>query len=225
MATDTAGMMFSYHEIHLSQLDWQSVNPLLLVMAPFLRGFTQDQLEAAADEIIANAPPEYVRLLVGGLLIVTRRKFKRFKNFAAIEQAILQKVKATMNFLAQIILEDPEIAQLVAQKTAEAVAKAATESKAEGKAEGEAKGKAEGEAKGKAEGEAKGKAEGEAKGKAEGEAGGLRLAVTLLWQSRYGAVPLDVSAALAPMDAMALQSLFILITTATEADARLALGL
>jgi hypothetical protein len=217
MATDTAGMMFSYHEIHLSQLDWQSVNPLLLVMAPFLRGFTQDQLEAAADEIIANAPPEYVRLLVGGLLIVTRRKFKRFKNFAAIEQAILQKVKATMNFLAQIILEDPEIAQLVAQKTAEAVAKAATESKAEGKAEGEAKGKAEGEA--------KGKAEGEAKGKAEGEAGGLRLAVTLLWQSRYGAVPLDVSAALAPMDAMALQSLFILITTATEADARLALGL
>jgi hypothetical protein len=181
MATDTAGMTFTYHEIHLSTLDWQTVNPLLLVMAPFLRGFTQDKLEAAADEIIANTPVEHQKLLIGALLMVSRRKFRRFKNFAAVEQAILQKVKTTLNFIMEAILEDPDFAQLMASKAAEAEAR--------------------------------------------GEAEGIRQAIAVFWQSRYGTLPPDVVAALARMDIAGLRPLLVMITTATEADARLALGL
>lgn len=185
MATEVAGMTFTYHEIHLSTIDWQTVNPLVLVMAPFLRGFTQDKLEAAADEIIANAPPEYQKLLIGALLMVTRRKFKHFKNFAAVEQAILQKVRTTLNFIMEAILEDPDFAQLMAQKAAEA----------------------------------------EARGEAEGEASGLRLAISVLWQNRFGTLPPDVVAALAGKDASSLQPILIMLPTATEANVRQVLGL
>jgi hypothetical protein len=167
----------------------------MITGASAIRFHVVAKLQAAADEIIANAPPEYVRLLVGGLLIVTRRKCRRFKNFAAVEQAILQKVKTTMNFITQIILEDPDIAQLVARKVAEG--------KAEGKIEGETRGKIE--------------------GKAEGKIEGWRDAVAATWEDRFGVVPDDVAAAIAKLDVPALRPMMFLLMKATEAEARLAL--
>jgi hypothetical protein len=117
----------TYHEIHLSELDWQGVDPILLVLAPYLHGTSLDNLEEIGVQLYQTAPPEYKRLLLGAFLIISKRKFK---DIAAIEQAIIQKVSSTMDEIVAAIAADPIGIML----------------KEQGIAEGEAKGKAEGEA-------------------------------------------------------------------------------
>ncbi len=91
-----------YFEVHLPQLDWHDVDPLLLVLAPYLQGVHREDLETIALRLYAAAPPEKQAALLGAFLALGERKFA---DFAEIEQAILQKVREQMNEILQAIEE------------------------------------------------------------------------------------------------------------------------
>jgi hypothetical protein len=191
-AGTTVGIVSRYYDIRLSEMDWHGVEPLLLVLAPYLHGFQPDDLETAAIQMYEATPPEYRLLLLGALLTISKRKYK---DIDEIEQAILQKVRLTLDEIFEAIAEGPFGVKLIER------------GKAQGIAEGKAQGLAEGEAKGKAEGEAKGKAQGIAEGAAKGEVRGLQEAVTMLWRGRFGEVSEEVSAALEQASLKQLQRL------------------
>lgn len=117
MATDQAGITCAYHEIHLSELDWHGVDPILLVLAPYLHGTSLDNLEEIGVQLYQTAPVEYKRLLLGAFLIISKRKFK---DIAAIEQAIIQKVSATMDEIIDAILHDSRVVTIMERDKAKA---------------------------------------------------------------------------------------------------------
>src|SRR5579884_864294 len=82
-----------YFEVHLPQLDWHNVDPLLLVLAPYLQGVQRDDLETIALKLYAAAPVGKQATVLGAFLALSER---RYANFAEIEQAILQKVRHQM---------------------------------------------------------------------------------------------------------------------------------
>jgi hypothetical protein len=202
-----AGITCRYREIRLSEMDWHTVDPLLLVLAPYLHDFAPTDLETAAVQMYEAAPPEYRRLLLAALLSISQRKYK---NIDAIEQAILQRVRVTMDEIFAAIAEGP-----IGLKIRE-------QGKAEGLAEGEAKGKVQGLAEGEAKGKVQGLAEGEAKGKTEG----LITAITVIWQHRFGALPSEIHNALNQAGGDSLQRVLeALAGTPSEAEVRALLGL
>src|SRR5579884_106208 len=114
-----------YFELHLPQLDWHNVDPLLLVLAPYLQGVQRDDLETIALKLYAAAPVGKQATVLGAFLALSER---RYANFAEIEQAILQKVRHQMNEILQAI-EESSFGVAILEK---------------GRAEGEAIGKTEG---------------------------------------------------------------------------------
>ncbi len=110
-----------YFDLHLPQLDWHTVDPLLLVLAPYLQGVKREDLETIALQLYAAAPPGKQATLLGSFLALSERKFA---DFAEIEQAILQKVREQMNEILQAIAESSYGVAILER------------GKAEGKAEG-----------------------------------------------------------------------------------------
>ncbi len=184
-----------YFEVHLAEMDWHEVDPLLLVLAPYLQGVHREDLETIAVRLYEAAPEGQQAVLLGAFLALSERKYA---NFAAIEQAILQKVRQQMDEILQAIAES-SIGTAILER---------------GKAEGEARGKAEGKIEGKIEGEALGKTE------------GYTAAVQILWQSRFGTMPPEVLQALKSLTEPQMQDLLTLFAAApSEADVRSRLGL
>ncbi len=103
-AGTTVGIVSRYHDIRLSEMDWHSVDPLLLVLAPYLHGFEPDDLETVAVRMYQTVPQEYRLLLLGALLTISKRKYK---NIDEIEQSILQKVRVTLDEIFEAIAEGP----------------------------------------------------------------------------------------------------------------------
>ena len=126
VATPTAKVVSTYHQIRLNELEWQSVDPLLLVLAPFLHGVARENLEAVALRMYTAAPPAQRKLLLGALLNISRRTYR---DIDEIEQAILQQVRITMDEIIEAIAEGPIGIKLIERGKAEG--------KAEGKATGE----------------------------------------------------------------------------------------
>ncbi len=114
-----------YFELHLPQMDWHNVDPLLLVLAPYLQGVKRDDLETIALKLYAAAPAGKQATVLGAFLALSER---RYTNFAEIEQAVLQKVRQHMNEILQAI-EESSFGVAILEK---------------GRAEGEAIGKTEG---------------------------------------------------------------------------------
>ncbi len=135
VASPTAKIVSTYHQIRLNELDWQTVDPLLLVLAPFLQGVSRNNLEAVALRLYAAAPPEQSKLLLGALLNLSRRTYHDIDD---IEQAILQQVRLTMDEIIEAIAEGPIGLKLIERGKAEGKAEGKVEGKAEGKVEGEA---------------------------------------------------------------------------------------
>jgi hypothetical protein len=173
--TEDIGITCRYRQIQLSELDWQSVEPMLLVLAPYLHGVELANLEEIAVRMYETAPPEHRVLLLGALLNISKRTYK---NIDEIEQAILQRVRITMDEIFEAIAEGPIGIKLIAQ------------------------------------------------GKTEGKAEGLRKAVTILWEHRFGAMTADVDAALAKASVDDLQLVVERFADSpTEAAIRAHLGL
>jgi hypothetical protein len=140
--TATTRLFCAYHEILLRDLDWQTVDPLLLVLAPFLQGVNLSNLEAVAVRMYDAAPPEYRKVMLGALLNLSRRAYHDIDD---IEQGILQQVRVTMDEITEAIAESPIGIKLIERGKIEGKAEGKIEGKAEGKIEGKAEGKAEGE--------------------------------------------------------------------------------
>jgi hypothetical protein len=205
--TEDTGIVCRYREIHLGALDWQTVDPVLLVLAPFLQGVEPGNLETVAVQMYEAAPPAYRVLLLGALLNMSKRVFR---DIDEIEQAILQRVRVTMDEIFEAIAEGPIGIALIER------------GKTEGKAEGKMQGIAEGKVQGIAEGKVQGIAEGEAKGKTEG----LLAAITVIWQGRFGPLAADVTTALQQASMEQLQQVVAAFAgTPTEEELRGLLGL
>lgn len=204
--TEDTGITCRYREIQLGELDWQSVDPILLVLAPYLRGVERANLQAIALRMYAAAPPEQRALLLGAFLNISKRTFH---DIDEIEQAILQEVRLTMDLIFEAIADGPIGIKLIER----------------GKAEGIAEGKAEGIAEGKEQGKAQGIAEGIVAGEAKGKTEGLQGAVAILWQGRFGALPPEIEAALQQSTPERLQQVLMAFAgTASEMEIRALLG-
>jgi hypothetical protein len=167
-----------YFELHLPRMDWHDVDPLLLVLAPYLQGVKREDLETIALKLYAAAPAGKQATVLGAFLALGER---RYANFAEIEQAILQKVREQMNEILQAI-EESSFGVAIMEK-----------GRIEGKLEGKLEGKAE--------------------------------AVQILWQSRFGAMPEEVTAAVQHLSETQLQEVLALFASApTEAQVRVKLG-
>ncbi len=114
-------LTYDYHEIHLDQVDWQDVDPILLVLAPFLRGVTRQNAQAVAIQMYEAAPPEYRKLLLGALFNLMARSFKDIDD---IEQAILQQVRTTMDELIDAVENGPMAGRIMARAEARGKAEA-----------------------------------------------------------------------------------------------------
>jgi len=130
------GTTHRYRNLWLRDLDWQAVDPLLLVLAPYMRGVERTNVKDIAVQMYNAAPENSRQLLLGAFLILMRRTYK---DSADLENDILQQVRTTMDLIYDIIANDEIGLRL----------------KAEGEAKGEARGEAKGEARGEAKGEAK----------------------------------------------------------------------
>ncbi len=126
--SDDTGFTYRYREIHLSQLDWRTVDPLVLVLAPFLRGVDRNNAETVAIQMYEAAPPEYRNLLLGALFNLMRRSYA---DADAIEQAILQHVRKTVDEIFDAVAKGPMGIKLLEMGEAKG--------KTEGKTEGEIK--------------------------------------------------------------------------------------
>ncbi len=113
----------------MHELDWQGVEPILLVLAPFLHGTAKKDLKTAALKLYAAAPPQYRILLLAALLSISKRVYR---NIDEIEQEILAQVRVTMDEIITAIEEGP--IGLAIKERAEARGEA--KGKAEGKVEG-----------------------------------------------------------------------------------------
>lgn len=91
-----------YFELHLPAMDWQSVDPLLLVLAPYLNGVRREDLPAIALRLYEAAPEKQQAALLGAFLALSERKFA---DFAEIEQSILQQVRKQMDEIMQAMEE------------------------------------------------------------------------------------------------------------------------
>jgi hypothetical protein len=115
VSADT-GFTYRYREIHLNQLDWQQVDPVLLVLAPFLRGVDRANAQTVAVQMYQGAPPEYRNLLLGALFNLMRRSYGDVEE---IEQAILQQVRTTMDEIFEAVAQGPMGVKLIERGKAE----------------------------------------------------------------------------------------------------------
>ena len=101
-----------YFELHLAALDWHEVDPLLLVLAPYLQGVHREDLEMIALRLYEAAPVTQRTMLLGAFLALSERKYT---DFGEIEQAILQKVRQQMDEIMQTI-EESSIGTAILEK-------------------------------------------------------------------------------------------------------------
>jgi len=124
-----------YSNLWLNDLDWQQIDPVLLVLGPFLRGVTLANAKTVAVQMYQAAPPEHRRVLLNALLILLRRKYH---NTDEIEQDILQQVRESMDVIQDAIANDPFVLNLVQKGKVQGIAEGEAKGIAEGKVEGEA---------------------------------------------------------------------------------------
>jgi hypothetical protein len=88
--TTDVGITCTYRHLRLHDFDWQGVDPVLLVLAPFLHGMSRSHLKEAGLRLYAAAPPEYRILLLAAFFSISQRMYK---DIAEIEQEILDQVR------------------------------------------------------------------------------------------------------------------------------------